>query len=198
MTRPFNTLVRCPHCNRDHTMEHPFFRWFRGERLLDSVAHWVVRSDLDCVIHRYKTPEPDGRPTREIQCMMFIEIKTHCADVPKTQHDTLSAFSQMLRNQCSNMYGRPKKKKQSGPAIRKVFSTLRGRKVTMRSYGGYVLEFSGTCPDDSSEMKWDGRLISKSQLIALLRFDLDPDTLRAPDCRRRTGKPPPTLFLVRD
>jgi len=47
----------------------------------------------------------------------------------------------------------------------------------------HVLRFSGLGPDDSKFIEWDDKDINADTLTDLLRFDLDPDTLKPIDLR---------------
>lgn len=67
----------------------------------------------------------------------------------------------------------------------RAFSWLLGRAVGLRMFGGHLLQLSGADPVTSDRMQWDRKVITLEQLIGLLRFDLDPDSLAVMDWRRR-------------
>lgn len=171
MTRTHNTKIVCPQCKYEHTGETEFERWVRNNPLLDSRDIGLVRYDLDMLLHRYKFLV-DGRGERVIQCMMFIEVKSHNAIPDKAQQDTLSIFNQVLRNRRVNIHSTPRK--QAGN-ITNVYSKMLRRTVKLLMCGGHLLTFSANTPDDSSQIKWDNKLISKDWLIELLRFERDAD-----------------------
>jgi SAM-dependent methyltransferase len=77
-----------------------------------------------------------------------------------------------------------------------AYSVILGQDVTAWFFGGYLLQFSGTGPHDSEWIKWGPkrREITEEQLAALLRFDLDPDTLGPLEIRRHHASPMPPLF----
>lgn len=179
-TRPHFSQFYCPNCRTLHTAESGFGRWIRNNTELESSAGFCV-VDQDYWIHAYKVHE-----NREFQCLMCVEIKTHGGTMTQAQRDTLHVVNQLLRNRQQT----PTKKDAlaGGSAIRTVHSAMLNRKISLRSFGAYVLTFSGLGPEDSKWMTWgggDGRSrrkpITQEQLTQLLRFDLDPDTLRPLD-----------------
>lgn len=184
MTRRFDGLVGCPYCRRLHTAETPFERWVRAQEQLDS-RMGLVRFDLDVLIHRYLTPT-DKRGTRDLQCLMGVEVKTRNGTLRPAQRDTFSMLSQVLRNRRTNVYQerRGRHAMQHNPSC-KAFSHHLGREVDLRMFGMHLLVLSGDDPTDSAIIKWDKKLIDVETLIGLLRMDLDPDSLKPMDWRRR-------------
>jgi hypothetical protein len=66
-----------------------------------------------------------------------------------------------------------------------------GEKVS----GEYPLRISGATPDESEWMTWDDKKIGWDQLPAVLRFDLDPDSLRKMENRsHKRVRDIPALF----
>jgi len=55
-----------------------------------------------------------------------------------------------------------------------------------------------TNPNDSDQIWWDKKSINLQMLVALLRFDVDPDTLEKPDWRRRYRAFPKTHAVLLD
>lgn len=114
---------------------------------------------------------------------MAVEIKTHGGSVSRAQRDTLHIVNQILRNRRNTT---PTKKDRFVLApFLKVHSAILGREINLRSFGVFVLTFSGIGPEDSDVITWgggDGRAkhlqITTDQLTDLLKFELDPDTLR--------------------
>jgi len=171
MTRTFNEKIRCPDCGYIHTVETDFERWMRGHAELKS-QDGIVRFDLDVLLHRYKFIQ-DGKGVRDIQCLMFVEVKTHMAKPSQSQIDTLSMLNQVLRNRKSNINSNHRPQVTNQPD--RVRSQLLKRDVTLRMYGGHLLQLDKTSPDNSGKMLWDYKEITPSQLIGLLRFELNPD-----------------------
>jgi hypothetical protein len=157
----------------------------RNEPRLHSVINGIVRFDCDVLLHRYKLGI-DKKSSRNIQCLMFIEVKTHNAEPTPAQRDTLSLFAQVLRNRrrnvCRDKRGRHAK---DHVPMALVFSWLLGRDVRLKMFGGHLLQLSGDDPLASEEIRWDRHVITLDQLIALLLFEIDPDSLRPIDWRRR-------------
>jgi hypothetical protein len=187
MTRPFNTKVECPFCHKWHTAETAMERWVRNRPELDSSAG-IVRFDLDILLHRYMTPAPDGKGCRDIQCMMFVEVKTFNAVMLPAQQDTLSLLSQVLRNRKTNMYHDKRGlHADNHTPLTKVKSRKTGRTTVLKLFGGHVLTLSGDSPENSDTMTWDIKhRISLTDLIKLLRFEIDPDHMGLTDWRRRS------------
>jgi len=143
-----------------------FMDWVRRQPNMDSRRDGFVVSDCDCFIHRYMRPV-DGIGTREIQALMFLEVKTRNGDLTTSQQDTLSKVD-IFKGHC--------------------------KKRGIRHFGVSVLRMSDTSPDDSSLIQWgrfrdDGgnlqyREITREQLIGLMLFDLHPDNLTSQPFRR--------------
>lgn len=187
MTRTFDTLVQCPQCGHEHTAETAMERWIRGHPQLDSREAGIVRFDIDILLHRYMIKTDWLRGTRTLQCMMFIEVKTHGANVTPSQQDTLSALSQIMRNRRANRHAH-KRGRHAADHVppSKVWSIASKKKVRLRLYGGHLLRLSDVDPPSSEWITWDNKPIDVETLVKLLRFDLDPDTLREADWRRRS------------
>jgi hypothetical protein len=190
-----------------HTIETAFERWMRGDPELDSRKAGLVRFDCDIMLHSYATCE-DGRLDRTIQRLMFIEVKTFGAFPTAAQLDTLSLFSQVLRNRRTNIHRQKRgKHAEDHVPMAKAFSKIQNRDVCLKMYGGHLLQLSGDDPLNSESMTWDanpphwsGKTIDIDALRKILRFELDPDTLLPVDDRRRSGpfqrqrKKQPLLF----
>jgi len=182
-TKSFTAQFHCTNCKTWSTQETAFGRWIRNNPNLRSAEGFCV-SDLDAVIterriiHQYKR-RIDGEYSRDFQLMMNLEIKTMCADLDDAQRDTLHMLNQVIRNRKQT----PTKalRFQSGNAPIKVKSILSGEYVNFRHFGVHVLRFEGLGPNDSRWIKWDGKDIDADTLTRLLRFDLDPDTLKEMD-----------------
>lgn len=122
--------------------EEPFRRWMRT-RLLDSKRGLSV-TDLDAVLFNYL----NGR-------LCLVECKSHMANVPFSQRDTLSILDQFLR---------------LGAGTGVAVSTARGkRRVTYE--GLHMLRVSGSCPDNSQVVLLDGRPVSPEELIQVLNME---------------------------
>jgi hypothetical protein len=182
MTKPFNQRFHCPNCNTWQSQETMFSRWIRNNPQLDSRDGYSV-SDQDFWVHKYKT----DKRGRNFQMIMGVEIKTLGAQVSDPQSDTLYIVNQIMRNR----RGTPTKPlmHQAGTAPLKAHSFLARREVQVRSFGIYVLRFSGLGPDDSEWIMWDNKYITEEQLTKLLRFDLDPDSFRPTDLRSHHPDP---------
>jgi hypothetical protein len=171
------------------TAETGFSRWMRSRKDLDSEMG-VVCCDMDYPVLRYKTA-----CGRTVQCVMFVEVKTHGKEPDLWQQDLLCFMDQFLNNRRTT----PTKKnlkRQAALARTKVYSAKLKTDVTCWAFGGYLLQFEKTGPDDSDWIKWGPRRreITEDQLAALLRFDLDPDTLGPLEIRSHHATAIPPLL----
>lgn len=161
--------------DRIYGSDTPFCEWMRACTELPSYSDTCgfVATDNDVTIHRYLTPV-DALGTREVQSLMHIEVKTRGGPVHDSQKDTL-----FKKHCCMN---RPR--------------ALRVKGQLVRSFGVSFLFMDNTSPDNSVVMEW-GRFdrtgqifcrgIDVATLVALLRFDIHPDTL-TPQAFRRHHK----------
>lgn len=172
MTTPHREFAHCPYCHRDHTQESAFGRWIRNNKMLDSYDGYRV-ADQDYFVRRViKTKE------RAIHCMMAIEVKTFGAKLTRAQRETFYIQNALIRT-----IGTGNKLFKQGWAVKNVgLNTVKipgGKKTTVRHYGYHTLTFEKLGPIDSAWIKWDGKHeITKDQLTDILRFELDPDTLK--------------------
>jgi hypothetical protein len=182
MTRHHNTQFHCPNCKTWHTSETIFGRWIRNNKQLDSSEGFCV-IDQDYWIHRFKHYDD-----RDFQLIMLVEIKTNSADLTDAQRDTLHIANQIMRNRSWT----PTKQLKHQPdlsVVRKVRSIKNKKFINVRVYGVHCLRFSHLGPDDSDWIIWDHNQIDQETLTQLLRFDLDPDTLKPIDLRNHHINP---------
>jgi hypothetical protein len=151
----------------------------------------LVTCDTDHWVHKYKTDRG-----RNFQLLMFIEVKTHGADLSTSQQDTLHIVNQLMRNRRETPTAKLPRSQVDG-FTHKVFSKAGNMEVVLKALGGHTLQMSGSSPDSSEWMKWDGRPITEDELTKLLRFDLDPDRPSRPlDLRKHHTVPSFDLFNV--
>lgn len=161
--------------DRIYGEDSPFGRWMRNQGRITGTmpSSAFVSSDVDHIIHRYKTVV-DGEGTRDIQALMIIEVKTNSAKPGFSQ-----AHSMWLHHLCANTSKPRRKVMDSG--------------CTIFNHGVSFLSFSGTNPDDSETIKWgrfrkgaiiDWREISTENLIDLLMLDIHPDNFERNPYRR--------------
>ena len=141
-----------------------------------------MRADLDHIVHRYTFPQYG----RNLQAVMIIEVKTYVDFTKKElirvqQADSLHLINQLFRNRRTNIH--KKAKWQAGTSGVWAFSLYAKRNVMVRFYGVHGLYFSGAGPEDSDRIDWDCTKINIITLKRLLRFEIDPDTLRDIDTR---------------
>lgn len=142
----------------------PFMAWIRAQKDLPSFSATIgfVATDVDLFCHRYLTVV-DKIGTREVQCLMLVEVKTRGGKPSVSQLDTLQKIDAFRGA-----------KRLGGQAV--------------RNFGVFILSLDGTEPADF-EMRWSRvggvqRSIDVRTLIRLLRFEVDPRTLRKLEFRR--------------
>lgn len=177
MTSSFRQKIQCTNCGIQITAETSFSRWIRERADLDSNGFGISVMDMDYIVHRYRT-----ELGRKFQCIMVVEVKTHNAKMSDAQRDTAHVINQIMRNRKQTPTKNVQWQAGNGPLT--VYSIYTKSKVVLRAFGVHVVTFEKLGPDDSQWIKWDGKEISADQLAALLRFDLDPDTLNPMDWRR--------------
>lgn len=183
MTTPHRAMVKCIYCDEWTPAEDGFLQWVRMHPRLDSVREGIVRFDLDILMHRYMF-RPDPLGDRTIQAIMFIEAKTWGAQPSESQNDTLGMMSQLLRNRRSNIH-RPVIHHQVGGCTW-LYSAAKKEWVATFLLGGHLLRMEYGTPE-TGWIEWDAKRISINQLVKILAFEMDPDTLRPMDIRRRSG-----------
>ena len=178
MTKLYQHRIRCPHCGEEIIAENPFSQWVRRHPDLDS-SNGYSAADPDVIWHKFRSERG-----RDFQLLMTIEVKTFGAQPSPAQRDTLSQWSQCARNRRSTPTKPARANpRQSGTGPHKTRSLVTGKMVALRNFGVHLLVFSRNDPDDSEWIEWDNQRITKAQLVQLLKFDVDPDTLRPMDWR---------------
>lgn len=151
---------------RGYGDETPIGRSIRNNPNLPSRSNGsaFVVSNTDLTIHAYMI-SADGIGQREVQSIIRVEFKSHGKMPDKWQLDTLFKEHAGI-NRCPRGY--------------------RCKRSTIINHGIFLCVCSGSVPEDSDVIKWgwfgpDGepiwRVITLSQLNAILRFDLHPKRL---------------------
>lgn len=159
---------------RVHGTDVPFCAWMRSRNELPSFSGTCgfVASDSDLYIHRYLTAI-DGKGKREVQGLLFLELKTRGGEPHASQLDTLWKFHATM---------------MTGRNVRIINDEI------LQNFGVAFLSLSDTTPDNSESMRW-GRFKGKfcairwttidvAQLLKLLRFEIHPDNLKERPFRR--------------
>ena len=188
MTTPFRRTARCPSCNYDIPLEDEISDWIRHHPQLRSGDGFTFM-DKDLICHRFKTTHG-----REFQCIMFIEFKILGRQLDDTQRDTMHITDQMFRTDRST----PTKKKRThnGETPTRVWSVKSKKWVSVKAFGYHLVRMNGRTPDTSTQILWDKREITKEELVALLQFNLDPDTLRPLSWRIHHAKMEESLLPI--
>ena len=195
MTTPYREHTTCPHCGSTIDTETPFNRWMRANPRLDSIRAGFVRFDGDQILHRYMRPELPNGMRREVQAIMVIEVKTFGAVLSPQQQDTLSLFSQVLRNRRDNMHQQKRGLHAlDHTPLARAISRMHNREVRLRMFGAHLLRMEADSPETSKWIEWDHKRIDVPTLEALILFDLDPDTLTRMDWRPRSQPKTGGLF----
>lgn len=156
-----------------------FGRWVRCQRDMDSSPNGAALTvnDVDYLFHRYMV-NVDAEGTRDVHCMLWLEVKTRGGSVSQSQRQTLWLSHQLLNS-------------------KKALLDCGGqRKVAVWNFGVFVLQLGVTCayPGQGSEyVHWCqfddcGNLIRTQITVDTLRdiltFRTRPDTLQPLSLRR--------------
>lgn len=171
---------------RDAADETPFGKWMRGNPRLDSdrYVHGIGATDIDMIIHKYKRDYDRvgcvvGQ--RLVQHMMCIEVKTFGAEPSDSQTDTLRLFNAALLNLSVE---RQQDRRLPRTCRVKKCVNLWNEKVDLKMWGFHLLQLSDAEPIHS-EMRWNRNWrISVYELECLIRFELNPWTLKELSDRR--------------
>jgi uncharacterized protein (DUF1800 family) len=125
---------------------------------------------------------------RSAQCYMTLEIKEYGAFPSNAQRSTFAILSGYIKNFFGNRHTKRGATCDISGKRKKVWDPVFERWVRVRHYGYHLLQFERTCPDDSAWIKWDGKEITSDQMVALLRFDIHPLTLKPMDARDHHGQ----------
>jgi len=185
-----------------------FMAWIRSQTAelpSHSVKLGVTVNDVDCCIHRYLVDTNETYGTREVQAIMFLEVKTRNGEPIAHQRDTWRKIHAL-----------------STSSVRVPETRLSPAKL-IRGFGVSFLSLSGATPDNSIQIRWGRyngktiddcniawRDIDKNTLFRLLRFDIDPDRFQSRWWRRHhktkevveleqtpLGFPKPVAYTIR-
>lgn len=195
MTSRWRGRVSCPECGAQVSTEQPIDAWIRNHPDLDSRKDGIVITDGDKFVHRYHVRTKGGWSDRSVQYFMLLELKTFGADESLSQADTHSMFNQLMRTVAWRFQRGQSGRFPSGHPhnVRtvKVYSQFSQAYVQVINYGKHTLKLSGSTPEDSDSISWDGKThtpngkkIDPELLVQILRFDLNPDSLMPNDHRR--------------
>lgn len=128
-----------------------FSLWLRDQAPLDARDCSLYITDIDYVVHQFMT-----NGSRDEQRIMLIEEKRFGAMPPSTQLNTLYLVDMAM-------------KMLNGKRIKTPDGAT--RRVTY--HGLHTLSFQNTSPRDGA-IWWNSLEITRSELIAILRFDKLP------------------------
>lgn len=200
MTTGWREAVACDRCGSPVSTEQPIKAWIRTHDGLDSRQRCLCVGDSDLWVQRFGTRRHQTGIDRSVMYLMLIEIKTHGRDLDDSQRDLLHIINQLLRTKPwreQRDLGRFQAGHQQNARI--IYSHIARRKVRLQCYGVHKLRISGATPDTSDWMTWDDKPIQMSQLVELLRYDLDPDNLNRLEHRsHKRSIDMPALFVIGD
>jgi hypothetical protein len=179
VTTGWRETVPCQRCGNQVSTEQPIKSWIRAHRDLDSRRACLCIGDSDLWVQRYGTRPRRSGVDRDTMHLMLVEIKTNARDLDASQRDLLYAVDQLLRTNGWKEERAGGRFRQGHPQnARLVYSYIAGRQVQIICHGVHKLRLSGSTPNDSDSIIWDKRPITVEQMVALLRYDLNPDSLR--------------------
>ena len=135
-----------------------FARWRYEEPELDSHRFGLTVSDIDQVFFH------DDEDIKEAY-ILLLEVKTRGKTEMEVHEENIYTLLDAALRLASS---------------KAVSTHLWGREEQrrIRYMGWHLLVLSATRPDNSEWMLWDSKHIDKDQLVRMLRFDLDPNTLQ--------------------
>jgi hypothetical protein len=156
--------------------DKPFCDWLRNHDLLDAAHAGLHATDVDMSMMKYRTTI-DAVGTRQVKLMADVEVKTWGRWPDEDQHEHLYFRHQQLQSRCRRR------------------STKLRKWVGVWHFGVSMLSITGgERPDDCEGIQWGRfepvtgavlkRSITEDQLVSLLRFDLDHDTVAPFEIRR--------------
>lgn len=163
---------------RDGKPQSSFSRWVQANPSLDSIREGLSLMDIDWIIHQFREPQ-DTIGKRQINNIMFVEEKSHLADLSPAERDTMYIIEQLCRD---------------ADKQRRRFETLRRDKVIVRWFGYHKLQYAGADIAVSPKIIWDKTEVTLATLEEILRFDRNPRTLHKRDDRRHHTSRQTTLF----
>ena len=151
----------------------PFGAWVRAQPTIESHESGLVVTDIDWCFHKY-APHIDSLGSREVQLMMYVELKCYNATPTPSQLETLALLHQI----CAS---KGKVHRPNRPP------------TTLWHFGVYVLRLLGTSPVQHPQCQWgifgdDATLhwqtLHTARLVEVLGFTRRPDTLDPLNLRR--------------
>lgn len=212
-TKKFNGEMFCPQCGFSFTGEPLWKQQLRNHPGLDSEEFCLSFGDCDVIMYRYGrrySPERGRNPIngqlldRSVRWHMIVEVKCHDAEPGQGQDERHWVTTELLTtHRWSN-----ERDPQTGQFldghdqnVRRVFLDMPPqfggeKKVMILSYGVHLLQMSGHDFKSSSTVRWDGKVISKEELVEVLRFDRHPVTLKPvlTDRMHKKENTTPTLY----
>lgn len=132
-------------------------------------------TDFDLVFHRFKRCE-DKLGERQVEHMMFVEVKVENEVLGPAQRDTLSVVNGLLLEMVP-VNGSPiNVKARPGQIIK------RDKKIVF--HGIHLLRVPAS-ESNGSGFYWDNKPIDAATLTSVLNIDVDPFTFKKLDVDRR-------------
>jgi len=155
--------------------DHPVLGWIRGLPEVDSDDGYGI---VDCDIIWHYFGRKKGSRVRETEDMIFIEITTRGSIGRKSKVDTIRVFN-ALSAQMKKRVKDPNCDARMTHSYHslEVADIFKGDVKTprrVRWWGHHRLTVSGEGIEDSDWIRWDNTIISKRQLIEILRFEINP------------------------
>lgn len=140
--------------------DEPFSEWLRGIESLDSDQYGLTCNDADLIFHKFR------HETKDLQLLMWVEVKCFNADIHVSQLETLWFHHQLLRKTTK---------------LRCFFR----QEATICHFGVYFLKLQSDKPIEGETMQW-GRFndvggiqwketTRVQSIINVLGFVSDPD-----------------------
>lgn len=207
MTAEWRETTPCLRCGTAVDTEQPVKAWIRKHEGLDSREQCLCIGDSDLWVQRYGVRRGNRGADRDVMYLMLVEVKTNGAKVNAAQRDMLVIVNDLLRTVAWKDH-RADGKFELGHRqnARLVYSVIAGKKIQLLCYGVHRLTLPGATPDDSDWFQWDFNTLPIGELEKILRFDVNPDSLKPMEHRshkRQQDAAPvkqdmPALFTLAD
>src|SRR5438132_3019232 len=116
--------------------ETPFGAWLRAQTALESHTTSLTVTDADWIFHKYRVHH-DSLGQRDVQLMMFLEVKCYGATPSASQEDTLYMLHQCMQ--------------ELGKQVRRLGNR---QAVTLWNFGVFVLSLPGASPAEHDWCRW--------------------------------------------
>jgi hypothetical protein len=165
-------------------VEAPINGWFRDNPALDSRTMRVTGTDVDMLWHMFSRADLLAAGDVDLDRIMLIEFKCHRRQPDAPYQGGVKTYAQddtfdIMRQIDEQLLELPNGK-------RRVFLVRDNRRNKVNfggqryvvHYGLHVWTMSGSTPENSKHMWWDGKPVDLDTMTRVLLYQVDPHALR--------------------